>query len=982
VGLKGLGAEIAKNVVLGGVKSVTLHDPAPVALSDLSAQFFLQEADVGRPRAEATLPRLAELNQYVPVKEYTGPLTAEFVTQFGIVVLTNVPLAEAVAINEACRTAGTRFIMTDTYGVFGNIFCDFGDAFDVFDHNGEEPVSAMIASVSQEEAGLVTVLDESRHGLEDGDHVTFSEVAGMSELNGAASQPIKVVGPYTFTIGDTRGFGAYERGGYMHQVKQKKVVAFKSLRESLASPEFLHSDFAKFDRPEQLHYGFQALAAFRAEHGALPAPSDGGHAAELLVRAKQLAQAAGAEVEFSERLLRNLSSGACGELSPLCAFFGGIAAQEVMKAASGKFMPVVQWLYFDAEEALVGNGEQPLPPQETAPRGSRYDAQAAVIGWPLQEKLASLRYLLVGAGAIGCEMLKNWAMMGLGAGTDGMVYVTDPDTIEKSNLNRQFLFRPWDVTKSKASCAGTAVKAMNPAFKVDSRLDRISAETEDIYDDAFWANLSGVCNALDNVQARLYVDQRCVYYQKSLLESGTLGPKGNVQVVVPRLTESYGSSRDPPEKSIPVCTLKNFPNAIEHTIQWSRDFFEGCFKQSAEDVNAYLSQPDFLPSLERQPGVRKTTLEAIRSNLVDKPISLESCVVWARLKFEELFQNTVAQLLYNFPLDMMTSSGNPFWSGPKRPPQVLQFSSEDPLHMDFVVAAANLRAFNYGLKECHDMAFFKRVADSVMVPEFVPKSGVKIESDPKAESAQKEAPAADDDETACEDIIKGLPAPSSLAGYRLNPVEFEKDDDSNFHIDLITAASNLRARNYRITESDRHRTKQIAGKIIPAIATTTAMVTGLVCLELLKLIQPDKKIEDYKNGFANLALPFLSFSEPIAAPKKQMGQTGKEWTLWDRFDVDEGREVTLKEFLELFQSRHKLEVTMISSGVSILYSFFTSQKKLKERMPLPMSELVTLISKTEFKPSQTYITFEICCNDEADEEVEVPYVRYKFRGWA
>merc|ERR1719203_245625 len=92
VGLKGLGAEIAKNVVLGGVKSVTLHDPAPVQLSDLSAQFFLQEADVGRPRAEVTLPRLAELNQYVPVKEYKGDLNADFLTQFGVVVLTGVPL--------------------------------------------------------------------------------------------------------------------------------------------------------------------------------------------------------------------------------------------------------------------------------------------------------------------------------------------------------------------------------------------------------------------------------------------------------------------------------------------------------------------------------------------------------------------------------------------------------------------------------------------------------------------------------------------------------------------------------------------------------------------------------------------------------------------------------------------------------------------------------------------------------------------------
>jgi ubiquitin-activating enzyme E1 len=90
----------------------------------------------------------------------------------------------------------------------------------------------------------------------------------------------------------------------------------------------------------------------------------------------------------------------------------------------------------------------------------------------------------------------------------------------------------------------------------------------------------------------------------------------HAQVVVPNMTESYGSSRDPPEKSIPICTLKNFPNAIEHTIQWARDDFEGVFKQAQDDVNSYLTQADYIPNLKKQPGTALTTIESVRDNLV------------------------------------------------------------------------------------------------------------------------------------------------------------------------------------------------------------------------------------------------------------------------------------------------------------------------------------------------------------------------------
>lgn len=154
---------------------------------------------------------------------------------------------------------------------------------------------------------------------------------------------------------------------------------------------------------------------------------------------------------------------------------------------------------------------------------------------------------MVGAGAIGCEMLKNWAMMGLGSGPNGGIIVTDMDSIEKSNLNRQFLFRPKDVGGNKSEIAAKAVQSMNPHLvgKIESKLDKVGPDTEHIFNDAYWERLDLVTNALDNVDARTYVDRRCIFYKKPLLESGTLGTKGNTQVVIPNLTESYSSSQDP-----------------------------------------------------------------------------------------------------------------------------------------------------------------------------------------------------------------------------------------------------------------------------------------------------------------------------------------------------------------------------------------------------------------------------------------------------
>ncbi|XP_076839659.1 ubiquitin-like modifier-activating enzyme 1 isoform X2 [Brachyhypopomus gauderio] len=980
-GLRGLGVEIAKNVILGGVKSVTLHDQGVAEWGDLSSQFYLREEDLGKNRAEVSQIRLAELNSYVPVTCYTGALTNEYLTQFQVVVLTNSTLEEQMHIGDFCHGKGIKLVIADTRGLFGQLFCDFGDEMTVYDTNGEQPLSAMISMITKDGAGVVTCLDEARHGFESGDHVTFTEVQGMTELNGCQPIEIKVLGPYTFSICDTTSFTDYVRGGIVTQVKMPKKVSFKPFSSSISEPEFLLTDFAKFDRPGQLHVGFQALHAFEKKHSRSPKPWNQSDADELVALAGNVnaAQSGSAKQdELDQSLLKKLSCVAAGDLAPVNAFIGGLAAQEVMKACTGKFMPIVQWLYFDALECLPEAEETVLTEEECAPKNCRYDGQIAVFGSKLQDLLGKQRYFLVGAGAIGCELLKNFAMMGL-ATTEGEVIVTDMDTIEKSNLNRQFLFRPWDVTKMKSETAAAAVKQMNPSIHITGHQNRVGPDTEKVYDDDFFEKLDGVANALDNVDARMYMDRRCVYYRKPLLESGTLGTKGNVQVVIPFLTESYSSSQDPPEKSIPICTLKNFPNAIEHTLQWARDEFEGLFKQPIENAMQYLTDPKFMERTLKLPGAQPLeVLEAVYKSLVtESPRSWEDCVTWARNHWQCQYSNNIRQLLHNFPPDQLTSSGAPFWSGPKRCPHPLEFSTSNDLHMDYVMAAANLLAQAYGLQGSSDRANVAKVLQEVKVPEFTPKSGVKIHvSDQELQSANASV-----DDSRLEDLKNILPSPEAPSKYKLCPIDFEKDDDTNFHMDFIVAASNSRAENYDIPPADRHKSKLIAGKIIPAIATTTAAVVGLVCLELLKIVQGHKKLESYKNGFMNLSLPFFAFSEPIAAPKHKYYDN--DWTLWDRFEVkgvqENGEEMTLRQFLDYFKNEHKLEITMLSQGVSMLYSFFMPAAKLKERLELPMTEIVTKVSKKKLGKHVKALVFELCCNDITDEDVEVPYVRYTIR---
>lgn len=174
-GLGGLGVEIAKNVILGGVKSVTLHDQEVCSVKDLSSQFYLNKSLIGKNRAECSHKQLADLNNYVTTTFYTGELSETFISSFTVIVLTEKIHREQKRISEICHAKGIALIIADTKGLFGQVFCDFGENFIVYDDDGLPPKTSQILTISRELEGVVTT--EKWHNLFDGEFVTFSGVS-------------------------------------------------------------------------------------------------------------------------------------------------------------------------------------------------------------------------------------------------------------------------------------------------------------------------------------------------------------------------------------------------------------------------------------------------------------------------------------------------------------------------------------------------------------------------------------------------------------------------------------------------------------------------------------------------------------------------------------------------------------------------------------------------------------------------------------
>ena len=197
-GLRGLGIEVAKNIILNGCQEVSIYDPNIVKINDLGSNFYLSEEDVGKKRRdEACIKKLAELNPYITIsqsnieqkkdiKEYIDKF-CESIKRFNVVVITELQTMFFIAqIDNFCRNNNIKLIYSFCFGLVGYIFVDFGVFHIIDDENGKETGTYLIKSISKDKEGTV-VIDNiqgtNNLNIGDGDYVRFKDVEGMVELN-------------------------------------------------------------------------------------------------------------------------------------------------------------------------------------------------------------------------------------------------------------------------------------------------------------------------------------------------------------------------------------------------------------------------------------------------------------------------------------------------------------------------------------------------------------------------------------------------------------------------------------------------------------------------------------------------------------------------------------------------------------------------------------------------------------------------------
>ena len=632
------------------------------------------------------------------------------------------------------------------------------------------------------------------------------------------------------------------------------------------------------------------------------------------------------------------------------SIIAGIISHELIKI-TGKYTPIDNDILIDISKI---NG--------THKYTSNYSHRSAeFLDKELIKLIRKQTIFMIGAGALGCEISKNLGMLDFCTGIKSGFYVTDMDTVELSNLNRQFLFRNDSINKFKSDEIVKRMEEYAPKMKTMAYKEAVGKESENIFNNVFWKNKSIIINALDNVEARKYVDSKCVENEKPLFESGTLGSKCNTQTIIPHKTATYSELTDIDDKTIPMCTIRSFPNKIEHCIEWGLEIFNVIITRPLEDMDMIFNNTDKFINEMSNPENIYNNME--RLDLVEKYLNmfkkkdLISFIELAEYLYDKYFVEPIKDLLYSFPDDLKDEHGNSYWSGKKLKPKLTNFRVNG---VDFCKELFKIVNININLGEWSDEYLNtyeskKNIYKCKKIYINEEKDKVKIEHNICVDE--------------CITKAKKILSQYSDIKRCIKSVLYDKDDENL--VDIMTVLCNQRASIYNINLADKLDIKLISGRIIPALCTTTTVIAGFVIIEILKYLIECKPSDININLGINQYIMFDSYKPKTSYDNMfsniygmKVNTVPYKFTTWSFLKISCTKESCsdINNIVEILSDEYGINIEMMTIGNKIIF-----EKSMKEN-----KSIYKIYRECDIQMCENLIVNLCCINDNGNPIITPP----------
>lgn len=461
----------------------------------------------------------------------------------------------------------------------------------------------------------------------------------------------------------------------------------------------------------------------------------------------------------------------------------------------------------------------------------------------------------------------------------GQIHIVDLDTVTLSNLNRQFLFRLKDIEKSKSLTIAKSVQSFNYAnCKLTPHHGNIM--DSNMFPISWWEEFDYVYNALDNLEARRFVNKMCLLLSKPLMESGTTGYDGQIQPIYPYCSECFDCQAKGTPKTYPICTIRSTPSQPVHCITWAKEFL---FTQLFDDSSTTMSSNDV--ESQQKKAIEEETDDKMEIEAMMKEtnelLQLRTLINHLRLENRNRFIQELIKKIFSHDILRLLSI------------ETLWTYREKPEPLDFEKYMSDLDT----LVQSND-------------------SDKLLNEDTKVWST-------------LENLFVLYRSSQNLQN-RLNALEaaisFDKDDEDT--LNFVAAASNLRCINFHIEPQSKFDIKQIAGNIIPAIATTNAIISGFSCLSSLRYFDP-KFSGDMKKVAKESSSVFISIKPNKYVTGASLVDPNPNCPVCSfargivRLNSEDLKTLTLDDFLGTIRKKYHYEgdISIVLDDSKLIYDF-------------------------------------------------------------